>query len=237
MPGHKAKLSAFFTVIDEVSDILKFKSLDLSASNGDWSNQGSNSGLKSSIEQKTSYQCNSQKWISITEPSNASGTSENSAPEIRVTRPENQIAVQSTFSSNFRKRNSWSLVLVTFHLGSKRNHRGQCPWSLPSTVLQLWPRRYRLDERNRRCKRCWDRIEKIRSETKLQTTTEANSNSGQVAVVITTTTKAKTLEGTRILQSSDRQNQQGSRRQHKEREGTEFDTELKDEACCALSAR
>jgi hypothetical protein len=35
MPGHKAKLSAFFTVIDEVSKILKFKTLDLPEINGD----------------------------------------------------------------------------------------------------------------------------------------------------------------------------------------------------------
>ena len=35
MPGHKAKLSAFFTVIDEVSGILKFKTLDLPTTTGD----------------------------------------------------------------------------------------------------------------------------------------------------------------------------------------------------------
>ena len=237
MPGHKAKLSAFFTVIDEVSDIWNFKLVDLPTLNGDWSNQISHSWLKSPIEQEASYKRNPQKWTSNTESPNTSGTSENPAPKIRVTRSENQNAVQSALLTDPRKRHSRSLVFVTFHSGLEWHFRSRCSWSLSSPVLQLWTGCNRLDERNWRCKRCWDRIEEIRVEAKLQTTTEANLNSGQVAIAIATTTKVKTLKGTRSLKSLDRQNQQGSRRQSKEGKRTKLDLEPEDEASCALAAR
>ena len=217
-----------------IFEILKL--LDLPSPNGYWSNKISHSRLKSLIEQEKSYQRNAQKWACSLESPNAGWTSENPSTKIRIARPENQNAVQSTLLADPRKRYSRSLVFISFYSDLEWHFRSRCSWSLSSPVLQLWLGCNRLDERNWRCQRCWDSFEAIRIEAKLQTTAETNLDSGQVAITIAATTKIKTSKGTLIFKSSDRQDQQRSRCQHKEGKRTKLDLEPEDEACRALSA-
>lgn len=54
MPGHKAKLLAFFTVIDEVGKIYPYQIIDLSSINGHWIDKSSNTWFQSLIIKKKS---------------------------------------------------------------------------------------------------------------------------------------------------------------------------------------
>ena len=164
MPGHKAKLLAFFTVIDEVRAILNLKIADIPSANGNRTNQGCNAGLKSIAKQEASCQCHPQRNL-CANYLNTSWAPENPAAKIRTVGSKNKVVVQLALPTNTRECNSRPLVSISLHSSPEWYHRNCCSWSLSALILQLRVRGNRLNECNGCCKRRRSCTVKVRSKT------------------------------------------------------------------------